>query len=517
MWISTRNSRTGQNWVNGYSALARYRNCKHEINCMIDSRDFQDAESVRSGHSHVTSQPVSFPPHPVLGGMLSRSLGIPSRRDGPPSIWDTHGISGNVFANPAASSSAPYPQELNPWSSHMSEPIHSSPAVKIENQTPVQDPRCQSGPSARNSFDPSEGRFFKELWSRPTKTADLGTSLWQIPYLNNIRLLDDKIQDWGMYLFTISYGSYAVDQRSGDGWISGWFEIFVFYQRNSNTRFWSTRCEDCLSTEPNHPEYPLQEKVSLEEQKAHKDDRFFRGRQIAYLIYEYFRVTGANDSVENYADLFTVFLRNDNVQEFVSKWDEVLLSMTQIPSDILKNLYKLRIRESEKLKTVLELYNMEIHQKTAEPDYHRLKTMVKRSIEHSLRMKNFEARNGTFERNAVVKNQETKQRGQRTLGDCWQWEFNGQCSKGDNYSFRHDMSKRAKSTQPNPSPRSSAQQNVENASGTKSPRGRSPSGKMARLPCKDYLKGTCTTPLCEKWHPPECLFYKTEKRMQIWR
>ena len=33
---------------------------------------------------------------------------------------------------------------------------------------------------------------------------------------------------------------------------------------------------------------------------------------------------------------------------------------------------------------------------------------------------------------------------------------------------------------------------------------------MARLPCKGYLKGTCTTPFCEKWHPPECLFYKTE-------
>ena len=34
-------------------------------------------------------------------------------------------------------------------------------------------------------------------------------------------------------------------------------------------------------------------KVSLEEQKAQKEDRFFRGRRIAYLIYEYFRVTGA--------------------------------------------------------------------------------------------------------------------------------------------------------------------------------------------------------------------------------
>ena len=68
---------------------------QNEINCMNDSRDFQDAESVRSGQSHVASQPVFFPPHPDPGGMLSRTLGMPSRNNGPPDIWDTHGISGN--------------------------------------------------------------------------------------------------------------------------------------------------------------------------------------------------------------------------------------------------------------------------------------------------------------------------------------------------------------------------------------------------------------------------------------
>ena len=82
--------------------------------------------------------------------------------------------------------------------------------------------------------------------------------------------------------------------------------------------------------------------------------------------------------------------------------------------------------------------------------------------------------------------------------------------KGDNCSFRHDVNKRAKLTQPNPSPSSSTQQSVKNASRTRSPRGRSPSGRMARLPCKDHLKGTCTNSFCEKWHPPECLFYKTK-------
>ena len=158
-------------------------------------------------------------------------------------------------------------------------------------------------------------------------------------------------------------------------------------------------------------------RISLEEQKAQKEDRFLRGRQIAYLIYEYFRVTGANDSVENYADLFTIVLRND-IQEFDSKWDGILLSKTKIPSDdILEGLYNLRIRESEKLKTVLELYDLEIHQKKIGPDHHRLKTMMKRSIEQEIRNNNFANRNGNFEKNAVVKKQGTKQRVQRILGD----------------------------------------------------------------------------------------------------
>ena len=39
----------------------------------------------------------------------------------------------------------------------------------------------------------------------------------------------------------------------------------------------------------------IKKKVSLEEMKAHKKDRFLRGRQIPQLIYEYFRVTGGND------------------------------------------------------------------------------------------------------------------------------------------------------------------------------------------------------------------------------
>ena len=174
---------------------------------MNDSKDFQDAESVRSGNSNVTSRPVSFPPHPIPEGMLRHSFVSPRRNEGPPSIWDTHGMSGNIFANPPASSSAPYPQELNRWNSSSEEPLHSSTVEKSERPEQNQDLRCQSGPSAKDSV----------IFSGRDSTADFGSSFRQFPFTSHVCLLEDKVQDRGMYLFTISYGSDAMDQRSGVG------------------------------------------------------------------------------------------------------------------------------------------------------------------------------------------------------------------------------------------------------------------------------------------------------------
>ena len=115
-----------------------------------------------------------------------------------------------------------------------------------------------------------------------------------------------------------------------------------------------------------------------------------------------------------------------------------------------------------------------------------------------------------YEKNAVVKNQGTKQRVQRILGDCWQRETNGQCVKETIAVSCHDINQRGKVASSNPSQNSSMRQSERKPSRTRSPRGRSPSGRMSRWPCKDYLRGTCNNSFCDKWHPPECLFYKTK-------
>ena len=169
---------------------------------MNDSKNFQDAESIRSGNSHVTSRPVSSRPHPIPEGMLRHSFITPSCREGPPSIWDTHGISGNVFANPDASSSAPYPQELHPWNSSIEEPLHSSAAEKSERPEQNQDLRCQSGPSAKDSVILSGGDSSKNYGADQQRLQILDLHFDKF-YTSHVCLLEDKVQDRGMYLFVL--------------------------------------------------------------------------------------------------------------------------------------------------------------------------------------------------------------------------------------------------------------------------------------------------------------------------
>ena len=140
----------------------RLQELQNEVNCMNDSKDFQDAESIRSGNSHVTSPPGLFPRHPPFQGMLKPAFVSQRQTEEPPNIWDTSSISGNVFAHPQTSSSAPYPQELNStWKKTIEEPIHMSTAEKSERPEQNQDLRCQSGPSAKDSVIFSGGDHSK--------------------------------------------------------------------------------------------------------------------------------------------------------------------------------------------------------------------------------------------------------------------------------------------------------------------------------------------------------------------
>ena len=262
---------------------------------------------------------------------MRHSFVSPRRKEGPPSIWDTHGISGNVFADPLASSSAPYLQELNQWNSSTEEPLHSSTVEKSERPEQNQDLRCQSGPSAKNSVTFSGGDSSKNYGAdqQRLQISDLHFdnfltpatfACWKIKFKTEVCTCSQFPTEATKWIKEVELVD-SVDELRTSSSIRGFsmpnFEVL------------DARIASALNKIIHNSHF--KRRISLEEQKAQKEDRFLRGRQIAYLIYDHFRVTGIHDSVENYADLFTISLRNDDIQEFDSKWDGILFSMTKIP------------------------------------------------------------------------------------------------------------------------------------------------------------------------------------------
>ena len=121
------------------------------------------------------------------------------------------------FANPHASSSAPYPQELNQWSTAIEEPLHMSTAEKSERPEQNRDLRCQSGPSAKDSVIFSGGDSSKNYGADQQRL--------QISYLHFVKFLTQAtFACWRIRFKTevctcsqFPTKAMQMDQRSGVG------------------------------------------------------------------------------------------------------------------------------------------------------------------------------------------------------------------------------------------------------------------------------------------------------------
>ena len=118
-----------------------------EVEMVVD--DFESSRSYKG---------TQFPNFETLDAKIASAL--------------TYGKSGNVFANPTASSSSPYSGGFNPWTSVTSE--HTSPHEISERQTPVQDDASQDRqPEIQSSIVRED---LQRIWGRPTTTADFRSS-----------------------------------------------------------------------------------------------------------------------------------------------------------------------------------------------------------------------------------------------------------------------------------------------------------------------------------------------------
>ena len=214
-------------------------------------------------------------------------------------------------------------------------------------------------------------------------------------------MLEFYIQKPSDYLFWFSFGNYVMDQRSGDGLFIGRIEISAISLWKGFSKLQDAGREETSRSEEDHPEFPPQEEgqsrgtespekgsVSIWNTDCLHDPRLLSSCWCSWYS-------------DGFRCLFSVTLHNDNVQEI---WHKIGRSfMSKIPyDDVLEILYKLRKREFAQLKTILEFYDMEIHQE--------------------LRLRNFDARNERIEIRAVV----TISKGQRDIGrgpgECHQWK-----------------------------------------------------------------------------------------------
>ena len=125
--------------------------------------------------------------------------------------------------------------------------------------------------------------------------------------------------------------------------------------------------------------------------------------------------------------------------------------------------------------------------------------------------RNCKARNERSETGALVKNRNGRNVSvERKVGECFEWKATGQCSKGDSCSFSYGSYSGQKSTiilfylkKADPDRRKEALKKWQSK--------RSESFRIERQKaCKQNLKGKCTEPSCDLWHPPVCRNYMFE-------
>ena len=277
-----------------------------------------------------------------------------------------------------------------------------------------------------------------ELRGWSIKTSDLGASIWQILHTFNVFMLEDKIQNPCKCLFQISL--------RGDGskkwrWSIQWTILnhraqFRVKLISRILRCWMRGLRLLWTRSSRIPASRKGQSGGTESSErrlvpSRKTDRVHDLRLLPGYWCSWHSI-----------GLCCFFLHDDDVQDFDTTWDEILLSMTQTPPDrkfvqientwVWSTQNRIGIvwngNSSEDVDARLSKIENDGEEK------HKSKTQTAKLWRP--KWKNW---NREWLRVAGVK--KGVERGQ---GDCCQWKAKGQCSTGDKRSFQHDEDKRAK-------------------------------------------------------------------------
>ena len=161
-----------------------------------------------------------------------------------------------------------------------------STAEKSERPELNQDLRCQSGPSAKDSVIFSGGDSSKNYGADQQHFDKFPTpatfACWKIKIKTEVCTCSQFPTEAMQWIKEVELVDSVDELRSSSstrGISMPNFEVF------------DATIVSALNKIIHNSQF--KRRISLGEQKAQKEDRFLRGRQIAYLIYDCFRVTGS--------------------------------------------------------------------------------------------------------------------------------------------------------------------------------------------------------------------------------
>ena len=230
------------------------------------------------------------------------------------------------------------------------------------------------------------GWITTELHGRTANTANIGITIRQIPWSTIVVSVDNSIQKTSDYLF--------------------WFSILTISNWKKFSKFRDAEPRRLLLLWTRSSRIPTlrRRRSALEEQKSpQKRTGFYeedRSPSWSMTTFEWLSLMIQYKIMLIYSLLlFMMTTFRNSIQDGTKFY---CLCKKFPPMKPWKVCTNWGIRESAQLKNVLELYDVEIHQKIPVPNYQKLKTTVKSSVDQKLRLRNFDARHGKIESGAVI-------------------------------------------------------------------------------------------------------------------
>jgi hypothetical protein len=191
----------------------------------------------------------------------------------------------------------------------------------------------------------------------------------------------------------------------------------------------------------------LARKVKLMEEELALNGEMLGGRQIAWMVFQYYKIGKIEGALYEFKDLMNTKMYNNNLETFQHDWDSVLIGMVTAPDkETLESMYRENVEKdtNPKWKAVLDMYDHDIrfkgNKKCYDTLYEYARMELQRRTEHRMRadMNNKQHDPGW----GMAFGGKGRGRGRplqrpQSAPECRNWVNSGQCAKGDFCPYQH--------------------------------------------------------------------------------